>query len=410
MDVEQKLQETYAGRLGAVETSRGDVDAARRTGARMRVRRRLAVGAAAVAVIAVAASGSLVGTGRVSIGPSHSRGEWRELPAAPLLPRAYALGVWTGGEAIVLGGETKPCPDTYCAQQPREMRDGAAYSPQSNSWRRIPPAPVPVGPGDRLVVADGVVVLRHSLPHGSSWFTYEPDHNRWSTIGDVPDGVGDLPSAYGSKVFVPAGRRIAVYDVTSFRWSLLPRDPNQPRLVQRRVTATPYGPVVTGYDSTQPQDGTVSNPVVADVYDGTSWHRLPAMNILGNDWAWAGDRMIDFDSFAHQGMDSRSGPELGGQLDPASGRTSPLPDSALETPEDGWSLVAIGPGGWAACWGLVYDVAGGEAWTLPRPEGALDSSTTAVWVGDSLLVFGGATLGGEESLADTTNKAWLYTP
>ena len=36
MDVEQKLQETYAGRLGAVETSRGDVDAARRTGARMR--------------------------------------------------------------------------------------------------------------------------------------------------------------------------------------------------------------------------------------------------------------------------------------------------------------------------------------------------------------------------------------
>ena len=176
------------------------------------------------------------------------------------------------------------------------------------------------------------------------------------------------------------------------------------------MTATPYGPVVTGYDSTQPQDGTVSNPVVADVYDGTSWHRLPAMNILGNDWAWAGDRMIDFDSFAHQGMDSRSGPELGGQLDPASGRTSPLPDSALETPEDGWSLVAIGPGGWAACWGLVYDVAGGEAWTLPRPEGALDSSTTAVWVGDSLLVFGGATLGGEESLADTTNKAWLYTP
>ena len=109
----------------------------------------------------------------------------------------------------------------------------------------------PGGPGDRLVVADGVVVLRHSLPHGSSWFTYEPDHNRWSTIGDVPDGVGDLPSAYGSKVFVPAGRRIAVYDVTSFRWSLLPRDPNQPRLVQRRVTATPYGPVVTGYDSTQ---------------------------------------------------------------------------------------------------------------------------------------------------------------
>lgn len=415
MDVEQQMWETYAERLGALELSGGDVDAARRTGARMRVRRRLAVGAAAVAVIAVAAGGSLVGTGRVSIGPSHGRGDWRELPAAPLLPRAYALGVWTGREAIVLGGEIDRCPPHVdgCLG-PGEMRDGAAYSPQSNTWRNIPPAPVRVGPGDRLVVADGVVVLRHARSHGSSWFTYEPDHNRWSSIGDVPEGAGDLPSAFGPEVYVPAGRRIAVYDVTRFRWSLLPPDPNQPRLVQRRVTATPHGPVVTGYDSTRPQDGTVANPVIADVYDGTSWHRLPATNILGNDWAWAGEEMIDFDSFAHQGMDPKSGPEpgleLGGQLDPASGRTSPLPDSALETPEDGWSPVAVGPGGWAASWGLVYDVSSGEARTLPRPEDALDSSTTAVWVGDSLLVFGGATLGGEESLADTTNKAWLYTP
>jgi hypothetical protein len=174
------------------------------------------------------------------------------------------------------------------------------------------------------------------------------------------------------------------------------------------VTATPYGPVVTGYTSLNGSE--LLTPVSADLYDGTSWRRLPSTGIVGNDWAWAGDRMIEFDSFSHQGMDPRPGVQLGGQLDPSTGRSRPLPGSALETPADPWSPVAIGPGGWAACWGLVYDVGGGRAWTLPRPGGALDTSTTAVWAGDSLLVFGGADLGAEESLARTTNKAWLWTP
>lgn len=412
MDLEQQLRETYAGRLDTLPTSGGDVTAARHAGARMRVRRRLAVGAAAVAVVALAAGGSLLGTGRLSIGPSDSRGQWRELPAAPLTPRADALSVWTGREVVVLGGETQPCPPNadFCASTEGE-RDGAAYDPRSNTWRAIPPAPVPVGPGDRLVVADGVVVLRHWRPHGSSWFTYEPDHNRWSRIGRVPARVGDLPTAIGPRVYVPVGRRIAVYDVTRFRWSLLPRDPEQPRLTQRRVTATPSGPVVTGYASSGPTDGSVPmTPVVADVYDGTEWHRLPPSGIAGNDWWWVGDRMVDFDSFDHQGMRAEPGLSLGGLLDPSSGRWSPLPGSALETPEHSWSPVAIGPGRWAACWGLVYDVAGGEAWTLPRPPNALDQGTTAVWTGSSLFVFGGSDLSGEASRLHTTDKAWLYTP
>jgi hypothetical protein len=32
----------------------------------------------------------------------------------------------------------------------------------------------------------------------------------------------------------------------------------------------------------------------------------------------------------------------------ATGRWSPLPDSALRPPDDPWSPVAIGPGPWAA--------------------------------------------------------------
>ncbi|HEY2880119.1 hypothetical protein [Nocardioides sp.] len=408
MDVEQQLRETYAERLGALEPSGGDVDVARRTGARLRARRRLAVGAAAVAIVTVAVGGTLVGTGRVSVGPSHDVGHWRELPAAPLSPRAYAESVWTGREVIVLGGSTDPCPpNASCVKADVELRDGAAYDPATNSWHRIASAPVPVGPGDRLLAADGVVVLRHWQQHGSRWFTYEPDHNRWSRIGNVPRGVRDLPSAYGSKVYALVGRRVAVYDVRSFRWTLLPGDSRQPPMTERRITATPDGPVVIGQLAINgPETG---DGVTADLYDGRSWRRFPMTHIEGNDWVWAGDRMVDFDSYQHQGMDRMlPGVSLGGTLDPSTGQASPLPDSALETPPDPWSPNAVGPGPWAASWGLVYDVSHGRAWTLPRPDGAQDEGVTAAWAAGELLAFGGTDYGADG--AEPVNRAWLYTP
>jgi len=406
MELEQQLRETYAEQLAELDMSGGDVGAARRTGARMRAKRRLAVGVAAVTVAAVAVAGSLVGNGRVSIGPSQHHGQWRELPAAPLSPRANAQAVWTGHEVIVIGGERQPCPPgADCAVSDDGLSDVAAYNPGTDSWRRIESAPVPVVPGDRLMAAGDFVVLRHAQRSGgSAWFVLDPDRNHWLRLRDVPKRIGDLPSVLGSVIYATAGRHVVSYDVPRGAWSTLPADPITPRLAQRRVTATPYGPVVTGYTSVNGSD--LVSTATADLYDGTSWRRLPATNIAGNDWAWAGDRMIDFDSFTHQGMDPRTGPQLGGQLDVSSGRSSPLPESALETPRDGWSLNVVGPGRWAACWGLVYDVARGEAWALPRPDGAADDGVTAAWADGQLLAFGGTDYGPDGA----SNRAWLYTP
>ena len=406
MELEQQLRETYAEQLAELDMSGGDVGAARSTGARMRAKRRLAVGVAAVTVAAVAVAGSLVGTGRVSIGPSQHNGQWRELPAAPLSPRANAQAVWTGHEVIVIGGERHPCPPgADCAVSDDGLSDVAAYNPETDSWRRIESAPVPVVPGDRLMASGDFVVLRHAQPSGgSAWFVLDPDRNHWLRLRDVPKRIGDLPSVLRSVIYATAGRHVVSYDVSRGAWSTLPADPITPRLAQRRVTATPYGPVVTGYTSVNGSDP--MSTVTADLYDGTSWRRLPATNIAGNDWAWAGDRMIDFDSFTHQGMDPRTGPQLGGQLDVSSGRSGPLPESALETPRDGWSLNVVGPGRWAACWGLVYDVARGEAWTLPRPDGAPDDGVTAAWADGQLLAFGGTDYGPDGA----SNRAWLYTP
>jgi hypothetical protein len=406
-DLEQQLKQTYAGRLDALDLTGGDVGAARRDGARMRVRRRAGVGLAALAVVAVTAAGSLFGTGQLPIGPSQDVGHWKELPAAPLSPRSGAESVWTGREVIVLGGEEQPCPASAdCADPAEYLRDGAAYDPQTNTWHRIAKAPVPVGAGDRLLSAAGHVILRHWQQHGSRLFVYDPQTDEWL---EIPSFFKDLPSAYGDDIYGFGNDRahhgrLVMYDALAGVWNeRIPRDPIQPELTQRRVTATPYGPVVTGYE---PQDGIVDF-VSADVYDGASWHRFHT-NITGNDWAWVGDRMVDFDSSQHQGAETRVGPSLGGTLDPATGRSRPLPDSALETPPNPWSPNAVGPGRWAACWGLVYDVAAGKAWTLPRPDGAPDDGVTAAWADGRLLAFGGADYGSEG--ADVTNRAWLYTP
>lgn len=411
MDLEQQLKESYADRLGALDLPGGDAGAARATGARMRTRRRLAVGLAAVTVVAVAVGSTLLGTHRVSIGPSQNTGHWRELPRPPLSPRAYAQAVWTGHEVVVLGGEEHPCsPGADCAVASEGRADGAAYDPATNAWTTIAPAPVAVGPGDRLLAAGGLVVLRHWQQHGSVWFTYAPPPlNRWTRIPDVPPGIGDLPSALGSKVFATVGPRVVTYDVGRGEWNTLPADRIVPRLTQRRVTATPSGPVVTGYDRTHLDERGTPSIVTADVFDGNTWRRLPASRQLGNDWQWVGDRMLDFDSFEHQGAKPQPGLSLGGALDPVRGRWDPLPESALRTPDDPWSPVAVGPGPWAASWGLVYDVRTGRAWPLERPDGAAPDAAAAAWAGDELLVFGGVDWGHGPD-PELSNSAWLYTP
>jgi hypothetical protein len=411
MDLDERLRATYAERLGEVDLPTGDVAAARREGARLRIRRRLGVGVAAAVVVAVAVGGVLVGTGRVPVGPADETGHWRELPAPPLSPRANAAMVWTGHEVLVVGGEKHPCPpNADCGATDRGLRDAAAYDPATNTWAPIAPAPVPVGPGDRLLAAGGIVVLRHWQQGGSAWFTYEPPPlDRWTRIPDVPRAIGDLPSALGSRVFATAGRRVVVYDVERGDWSTLPADRRSPRLAARRVTATPYGPVVTGIDSTQPNDGRSPSVVLADVFDGKTWRRLPATGQLDNLWTWNGSRMVDADPTVVDGGETDPFPHAypaGGLLDPATGKWSPLPQALSVDSGEGWGVNAPGRR-WFATYGQVYDSQTGSVVRLAQPDGAADQGSAAAWTDDALVVFGGATFGGTTELS---NRAWAWTP
>jgi hypothetical protein len=59
---------------------------------------------------------------------------WRRLPPAPISAR-HTAGVWTGKELILLGGEAENSGGS------EYYRDGAAYDPATNSWRKLPPMP-----------------------------------------------------------------------------------------------------------------------------------------------------------------------------------------------------------------------------------------------------------------------------
>jgi hypothetical protein len=369
------------------------------------------VGAAVAAVAVVAVVGSLVGTGRVTVGPSHAAGSWRALPTPPLSPRAEALAVWTGKEVVVVGGDSRPCaPNADCAYQPDALlRDGAAYDPATHAWHKIAPAPVRTSASDRLVTAAGRVLLAHWHRGRISWFVYDPVANQWFGIP-----AAGTPSAVGDRVYGLRQGRVVMYDAARGLWhERIPRDPIRPRLTHRQVTATPTGPVVTGYDATRPDDGSVADVVLVDVYDGTAWHRLPATDQVGNNtWSWTGTQLVDpevgtLDGGQVDSWDRRY--PVGGRLDPASGRWSALPPAFGSETDDGWAVEAAG-GQWVATSGLLYDTATGRVATLSRPAGAPSYDVTAAWAGGSLLVFGGAGDESDQLSGKPSNRAWLYTP
>jgi hypothetical protein len=176
------------------------------------------------------------------------------------------------------------------------------------------------------------------------------------------------------------------------------------------VTATDVGPVVTGLDSSQPNDGRAPSVVLADVWDGSSWHRLPATGQLGNDFFWTGSRMVDPDPTTVDGGDVDPFPHpypYGGILDPTTGTWTPLPEEATDS-SDGWGVNARGGGRWSATYGQVYDTVDGVVTTLSRPDGAPDDGVSAVWTDGRLFAFGGADYGSDG--AEPSNRAWLFTP
>ncbi len=147
---------------------------------------------------------------------------WRKLPAAPIKGRAYANVVWTGAEMIVSGGEADGT----------ALADGAAYNPHTRRWRRIASAPVPTMKSITVWTGAQVITVG-GLNHGGDTLSYNPSTNAWRRLSDGPGGITPPypQGAWTGRTLVaildeegtgPFGQPIvASYDPTSDRWQVV---------------------------------------------------------------------------------------------------------------------------------------------------------------------------------------------
>ena len=272
---------------------------------RLRVLSRLTpmVPSASRAAAAVIALLFLAGCGNAStvLGADSAEGartaaDWRTLPEPPISPRTNTVAAWTGTEAVFLGGETGGIcpPNAGCSGGPDLAKDGAAYNPATNQWRRVADAPVALaGSTPPAVLGDEVFVIAQG-----ELLAYDAGSDRWNRHGRVAQAAREVvPIAIGDGRLVFAGGRAdddspgRVYDPGTRTWSELPADPL--RIASPWFTPTPAGLVITG--TTTAGNGHTPDLVRAEVLDlaAGTWQTLPVSDQIGGyRWFWTGERMV----------------------------------------------------------------------------------------------------------------------
>lgn len=165
---------------------------------------------------------------------------WRT-STSPLEKRWGAMGAWTGRQLVVFGGFSG------FTGEGKVFRDGAAYNPATNTWRRLPPMPQRRGGGTAVWDGREVLFLGGTSPQSgqpslrgmafnpvtSSWRLLPVMQYRRAGFAAVWTGRdvlvwGGLSGHPGAWVVPPHGE---AYNPAANRWSALPKSPLQGREV-----------------------------------------------------------------------------------------------------------------------------------------------------------------------------------
>jgi len=352
-------------------------------------------------------------TGEGEPEPPAAEGTWTRLADMPLSPRTSPQVGWTGEEVLVVGGSETVEPDDSGGGPGPALADGAAYDPETDTWRAIADAPVPVAYYFRSAMAGDVMVLQTFTDQGrpTGWLTYDGSEDRWRELPDPPRPVEDagfLTAAEGRVAALTADGDVLLLDVVTGAWAEVPPDPVTPRLRAVRATVTDAGVFVCRRH--RRTDGQTADWVVVDRWDGTTWTRFDGSRQVDCPRHWTGTRLVNADIQTATGLDGN--PPFGGRLDPESGEWSALPDAPdLEEPGPDSMTVNAAAGPLIAGWGYVYDDDAGSWTPFGRPDSPVDGGTGAAIVDGRLLVFGGrdddAGYDGDAGLSDHT---WVWTP
>jgi hypothetical protein len=219
---------------------------------------------------------------------------WRPLSSLPAPRHAAGTTVWTNEEMLVWGGDLHFDAD-----------DGWAYDPGGDSWRPLPESPLgprhrhsAVWTGEEMIIWGGGDIHRIAYPIGAA---YNPDNNSWRSISEAPIGLehhsavwtGEEMIVWGGDYGPQVGGFGAAYDPDTDTWRTLP-DPPIPGRSRHTATWTGVEMLVWGgYDPYRSEghwaDGAGYNPQT------DTWRELAAAPLAArcdHTAIWTGTELI----------------------------------------------------------------------------------------------------------------------
>jgi hypothetical protein len=273
-------------------------------------------------------SSSAVSDG-ASYNPSTNR--WALLPKSPLSPRSGVTALWTGTEAIFIGGQGPASTTSQSTSNGTEI-DGATYNPTTRKWARLPALPTK-GLGTPYSIT-------------AAWTGHELI--TWSNFQTTtPTG--------GSGVQTQSRELGAVWTPGQKAWRQLPSPPNTVFTGSATSTWLDGRDVLTG--------GTACFGAMSCAASITGSAQI--FNPAGNTWQSSPSAPI----FIHPDLVASTGTGL---------------VLINENSEIGGPGLSLNPGD-----GFVFDPTTNKVTAFPPiPAGIVGPSSSMVWTGHSLLMWG----------------------
>lgn len=393
------------------------------------LRRRLVV----ATLVAALAGAVLTGCGATDGAPVATAGTqpagWVRLPPSPLSARENATAVWVGGQVLVLGGDTTPCPpNASCVAAPAGTapREGAAYDPGTATWTRIADLPVDVAFPGTVVVGDRLYLWQQDRPAEGvvtgAFLTYDAAADTWRRLATPDAGrTGLALTAAGGRVLAYRQSHEVrrepdlVYDPAADAWSPLPQDPFPPMFDRTLVGLEDGRAVLLGTELVESPNGpepSLYEGAVLDVARTTWSRRMPSEVVAWSPvWVASGGLVVNPSTGTEDGGEVNGwgrAYRTGGAFDPVGGRWLAVPDRPSH---NGWSgAPTAGPGFVAVRPWLLRTPS--LQWERMDDDPALDdrSGPAETWAGDRLFVWGGVRYGEGTGLGELHDDGWTWRP
>jgi hypothetical protein len=338
---------------------------------------------------------------------------WERLADSPLSPRTGAVGVWTGEEVLVFGGEQWACPPTAGCAAPDEppLSDGAAYNPATNTWRAITDALVSVSSAQAVAIDDSVYVWApsdHDPQTGPTFMVYSLRNDTWRSLPQPARAEIQGPHSSVLRLTITgAGQQIVGYSTSDEQgehpdwlydpvagWSQLPDDPHSDAFDRTMVWAGDRLVLIDKENVPNPNSErpSLARAATLDLHTAT-WQELPDSETLAyGPWlAENGTLVAPIPGSADGGETNNWGRHYpnGGILDLVEERWAALPPAPAGA-EFAAGVVGAQGALFTGHRGVVLDLLSDRWVTVPpldEPEQM--SGRTVVAAGTDLFVFGG---------------------